>query len=70
MEMYDGYEVLNRRIQAEKDGTPLIYKCPSCNSDIDLNYNLSPTTFRDNLSYREFLISGLCQKCQDKVFGI
>jgi len=24
--------------------------------------------FRDELSEREFLISGLCQKCQDKTF--
>lgn len=27
------------------------------------------TTFRDELSRREFRISGLCQKCQDSVFG-
>jgi hypothetical protein len=26
-------------------------------------------TFRNALSQREFAISGLCQKCQDKVFG-
>ena len=25
--------------------------------------------FRDELSRREFSISGLCQNCQDKVFG-
>jgi len=25
--------------------------------------------FRDKLSEREYTISGLCQKCQDKVFG-
>lgn len=27
------------------------------------------TEFRDDISRREFTISGLCQKCQDKVFG-
>ena len=26
-------------------------------------------TFRDNLSAREYTISGLCQECQDQVFG-
>lgn len=25
--------------------------------------------FRDDLSVKEFGISGLCQKCQDSVFG-
>ena len=27
------------------------------------------TSFRDALSRREYEISGLCQKCQDKFFG-
>lgn len=27
------------------------------------------TEFKDDLSRREYRISGLCQKCQDKVFG-
>lgn len=27
------------------------------------------TEFRDKLSYKEYTISGLCQNCQDKVFG-
>lgn len=27
------------------------------------------TEFRDELSKREYSISGLCQKCQDKFFG-
>jgi hypothetical protein len=29
----------------------------------------SAGTFRDARSEREYDISGLCQKCQDKVFG-
>jgi hypothetical protein len=28
-----------------------------------------PESFRNELSRREYLISGLCQKCQDSVFG-
>ena len=27
------------------------------------------TTFKDELSVREYRISGLCQDCQDSVFG-
>ena len=29
----------------------------------------SATKFRDALSAKEFLISGLCQECQDSIFG-
>lgn len=35
--------------------------CVWCNEP-DMN-------FRDALSKKEYTISGLCQKCQDKVFG-
>tara|TARA_R110000765_G_scaffold8465_6_gene27315 strand:- start:3583 stop:3762 length:180 start_codon:yes stop_codon:yes gene_type:complete len=35
--------------------------CPFCKKEI--------TAFRDELSKREFTISGLCQKCQDDMFG-
>ena len=38
-------------------------KCPSCNMPIAL------TSFRNAISLKEFRISGLCQECQDKVFG-
>lgn len=27
------------------------------------------TEFKDEISRREYRISGLCQKCQDKIFG-
>ena len=30
---------------------------------------LGVNAFRDDLSKREYAISGLCQVCQDKVFG-
>ena len=36
-------------------------KCPLCGNDVG--------EFRDSLSRREFEISGMCQKCQDEVFG-
>jgi len=37
--------------------------CPFCGEKIN------PNEFKDELSKREFKISGLCQKCQDKTFG-
>lgn len=37
-------------------------KCPSCKKKIELY------SFKDNLSIKEFEISGLCQKCQDIAF--
>lgn len=27
------------------------------------------TEFRNSLSYKEYSISGMCQECQDKIFG-
>lgn len=38
--------------------------CVSCGAE-----NLTEESFRDELSLREFHISGLCQNCQDSVFG-
>jgi len=35
-------------------------KCTMCDGDAN--------TFRDELSRKEYAISGMCQKCQDKVF--
>ena len=39
-------------------------QCVFCNKMIDPD-----TEFRDELSRREFQISGICQECQDKTFG-
>lgn len=39
-------------------------KCPCCGTQIN-----PATDFRDPLSLREYQISGLCQECQDSVFG-
>jgi hypothetical protein len=36
-------------------------KCAACGEEA--------VEFRDKLSKHEFTISGLCQKCQDSVFG-
>ena len=37
--------------------------CPFCTED------MHNPTLRDALSAREFEISGLCQRCQDNIFG-
>lgn len=37
--------------------------CPFCKKKV------SSGDFQDELSKKEFKISGLCQKCQDKMFG-
>lgn len=39
--------------------------CVTCGSDA-----VKPSDFRDALSRKEFGISGMCQKCQDSVFGV
>ena len=38
-------------------------KCPFCQADIQED------DFKDELSKKEYSISGLCQKCQDEIFG-
>lgn len=38
-------------------------KCPLCGKII------SPCEFRDELSVKEYKISGMCQHCQDEIFG-
>ena len=38
--------------------------CPFCSKKIDMKEE-----FRDDLSLTEYSISGLCQKCQDEMFG-
>lgn len=37
--------------------------CPICKEKINMN------DFRTNLDIKEYTISGLCQKCQDRIFG-
>ncbi len=38
-------------------------RCPFCNKPIKM------ADFRNELSKKEYRISGLCQKCQDEMFG-
>ena len=37
-------------------------KCPTCSSEIEHN-------FRDELSLKEYKITGMCQDCQDEIFN-
>lgn len=37
-------------------------KCPTCKQSINVK------KFRNDLSWKEYGISGMCQLCQDKVF--
>ena len=47
-----------KEVEAVKNGN-----CPLCGTAINMD------DFRDSLSKKEYTISGMCQKCQDKVFG-
>jgi hypothetical protein len=38
--------------------------CPCCQKEIHQE------DFRNEISRKEFKISGLCQECQDQVFGV
>ena len=38
-------------------------QCPLCGEKINTN------DFKNDISIKEFTISGMCQKCQDKIFG-
>ena len=38
--------------------------CPFCKKPCEAD-----KSFKDDLSKKEFLISGLCQECQDKTFN-
>ena len=45
-----------------------INRSESITNDICVSCGQPALIFRDNLSEKEFSISGLCQECQDKVF--
>jgi len=38
-------------------------QCPMCSKKIDIS------KFRDKLSLKEYEVGGLCQDCQDEIFG-
>jgi len=68
MSMYET-SIFLKRLEAEILGIPLVYKCSSCESEININSKLNPNTFKDDLSFKEFVTFGLCQKCQDSVLS-
>lgn len=37
--------------------------CPICNQEVDVSL------LRDSKSKAEFVVSGMCMKCQDRTFG-
>jgi|TARA_R100001530_G_C4302545_1_gene150888 hypothetical protein len=39
--------------------------CPFCHEKVPFG----KLSFKDDVSFNEFKISGLCQKCQDKTFN-
>ena len=56
-------EIMNKvgfgkEVEAKNNGL-----CPFCKTAV------KPDSFRDEVSAREYKISGLCQACQDQVFG-
>ena len=51
-------KIFPEKLKAIEEG-----RCPDCGVEI------KNTTFIGTASMKEFQISGLCQKCQDKVFG-
>lgn len=38
--------------------------CPLCHTTINIS------DFRNEISVKEYKISGMCQKCQDNIFGV
>lgn len=55
-------EQLRRSIFSEEYARRDKGLCPFCGKEINLE------AFRDELSRKEFNISGLCQTCQDETF--
>ncbi len=49
----------NVEVQRVEDG-----ECATCGGFVDVLKD-----FKDGLSYEEYKISGMCQRCQDKTFG-
>jgi hypothetical protein len=54
-------EVSNKMYGRKRTGSIKGNICITCGDNVD--------GFRDRLSEKEYTISGMCQKCQDSVFG-
>lgn len=55
--------------QALKDIFNIDRKVVIENKKCALNCDEPDFNFKDNLSKKEYSISGICQKCQNKIFG-
>lgn len=53
------FGIFNKHVEAVKNK-----KCPFCGKEIK-----GQEDFIDEISWKEYKISGLCQKCQDETFG-
>lgn len=62
-------EMIREHYMGESEALKVMFEkrakglCPTCGDKIN------PNGFRDDVSRREFDISGMCQNCQDKTFG-
>lgn len=45
------------------------FNCPTCGRPPTQFYDQKLFLFRDVLSVKEYIISGMCQTCQDDIFG-
>ena len=54
---------LMQKVFPEEEARKAEGKCPFCGKTIDVE-----NEFKDELSKKEFTISGLCQSCQDDFF--
>jgi hypothetical protein len=68
-------ENMLNKLMPEREQRLKEHKCVTCGNELKikpdpehLGYFIN-NEFRDSLSVREFQISGMCQKCQDLVFG-
>lgn len=59
----EGLQAFMEAVFPEEEACKKEGKCPFCGKKIDVN-----TEFKDELSKREFEISGMCQSCQDDFF--
>lgn len=55
-------EQRQQQARAMVGATPDLSKCPICAATIDLK------AFTDDSSRKEYRQSGMCQKCQDRIF--
>ena len=57
-------EAITKLTGIDRKESVRIQRCPFCDSIWTLE------SFRDTKSQKEAMISGLCQSCQDKMFGV